>query len=250
MTRLSPYQFVIFAGGKGTRLGSLGAECPKPVIDIDGRPLVTYLIDWAAKHGLSEIILATGHLQNILTHSLASYYDISFTEIDDVTKLARLSGDRTLILRDTGPEALTGERLYLVSDLVSASERFVLTYGDTLTDLDFSKPLAFADKMDKTICLVAGYPDARYGELIIENHFVKRFQEKAQPKFLINRGFFIIKSSIFFQWDEQIFHSFEEDAIPYFSEKQDVVAYQSDNWFFSVDSEVDAQKLTDLLRKR
>ena len=186
MTRQRPYQFVVFAGGKGTRLGSLGTECPKPAIDIDGAPLVSYLIDWAAKQDLTEVILATGHLQEVLSQRLSEHFNIRFVKRDKTTKSATLQNGQTLILRDTGEDALTGERLFLLSDLLCNSDRFVLTYGDTLTNLDFNKPLALSDKMDKSICLVAGYPDARYGELIIEEHFVTRFQEKAQPKFLIN----------------------------------------------------------------
>ena len=249
MTWRRPYQFVIFAGGKGTRLGSLGAKCPKPAVDIDGAPLVSYLIDWAIKQTFTEIIIASGHLQEILSQCLSTHYNLTFLQRDEKTRYAILEHGQTLIIRDTGKETLTADRLYLLRDLLCHSDRFVLTYGDTLTNLDFNKPLALADKMDKPICLVAGHPDARYGELIIENNIVTKFREKAQPRFFINRGFFIIKSEIFNKWDKENFHSFEENVIPHFAEKHNVVAYQSDAWFFSVDSEVDAQRLTNLLRK-
>lgn len=240
-------QLVIFAGGKGTRLGSLGFDCPKPAIIVNGRPLVAYLIDWAYKQGFQEVILAAGHLFKILINRLEEEYQIAFHVKSKHTWAANLENGLRLKIRDTGPNALTGQRLYAVADLLSSTGPFVVTYGDTLTDLKIQACQELATRHNKLVCLVAGRPEARYGELIFEGDFIKSFKEKEPPKFFINRGFFIIDPKIFNNWDNLNFHSFEKDVIPILAAQREVVAYRSVNWFFSVDTEVDVNNLTEIL---
>ena len=44
-------QCVILVGGKGTRLGALTKDTPKPLLPVGGRPFLSYLIQEAARHG-------------------------------------------------------------------------------------------------------------------------------------------------------------------------------------------------------
>src|SRR5487761_1694403 len=55
----SPLQAVILGGGKGTRLGAL-AGGPKPLIEIGGRPFITYLIDNLRRFGVSDVVILAG----------------------------------------------------------------------------------------------------------------------------------------------------------------------------------------------
>ena len=240
-------QLVIFAGGKGTRLGSLGFNCPKPAIIVNGRPLVAYLIDWAYKQGFKEVILAAGHLFKVLISRLEEEYKIAFNSCKKQTWTANLDNGLKLRIRDTGSNALTGQRLYAVADLINGTDPFVATYGDTLTDLKIQDCKELAAIHNKLVCLVAGQPEARYGELIFDGDFVTSFKEKAPPKFFVNRGFFIINPKIFKDWDKQSFLSFENDVMPILTTKREVVAYRSLDWFFSVDTEVDVNNLSAIL---
>ena len=247
---IDPRQLVIFAGGKGTRLGSLGSECPKPAVNIDGRPLVSYLIDWAREQNFNEVILAAGHLLEVLKLELEMDYRTAFKLHDSQTWTASLNNNFRLLIRDTGKNDLTGQRLFRVADLVRSNYNFVVTYGDTLTEMDMQQSYQLSRRRNKLICMVAGHPDARYGELVIEDDLVTVFKEKSPPKFLVNRGFFVIKSEIFSNWSEANFLSFEEDVLPFFAAKREVLAYHSKDWFFSVDTEVDAEKLTRIMANR
>ncbi|MEZ0369151.1 MAG: HAD-IIIA family hydrolase [Candidatus Sericytochromatia bacterium] len=53
---------VILAGGKGTRLGDLTREIPKPLIEVDGRPVLFHQLDLLARSGVQEVWILSGHL--------------------------------------------------------------------------------------------------------------------------------------------------------------------------------------------
>ncbi|HTY13857.1 MAG TPA: nucleotidyltransferase family protein [Candidatus Omnitrophota bacterium] len=55
-------QAVILAGGVGTRLRPLTYEIPKPMILVNGKPFIEYIVEWLAKHGVKEIVLCVGYL--------------------------------------------------------------------------------------------------------------------------------------------------------------------------------------------
>jgi NDP-sugar pyrophosphorylase family protein len=52
---------IILAGGLGTRLGTLTADLPKPMLPIAGRPFVEYVILQLKRSGYRSIVFACGH---------------------------------------------------------------------------------------------------------------------------------------------------------------------------------------------
>jgi histidinol-phosphate phosphatase family protein len=55
-------QAVILCGGKGSRLGSDFSHLPKALVPVDGIPLLDHILGHVARVGISEVILAAGHL--------------------------------------------------------------------------------------------------------------------------------------------------------------------------------------------
>ena len=54
------------AGGKGTRLASVTINIPKPMVPIQGKPLLEYQIKNLKANGVDKIILIVGHLGNVI----------------------------------------------------------------------------------------------------------------------------------------------------------------------------------------
>ena len=57
---------VIMAGGKGTRIASVNAVVPKPMIEIDGKPILQYQIECLARQGITDIVLVVGYMGDII----------------------------------------------------------------------------------------------------------------------------------------------------------------------------------------
>jgi len=54
-------QLVIIAGGKGTRLKEILGNLPKPMADVDGKPLLEHQVLLARKYGIRDILILTGY---------------------------------------------------------------------------------------------------------------------------------------------------------------------------------------------
>jgi len=52
---------VVLAAGDGDRLGDLTASTPKPLVEIDGRPLIDYTLEGLASAGVREAAVVTGY---------------------------------------------------------------------------------------------------------------------------------------------------------------------------------------------
>ncbi len=57
---------VIMAGGKGTRISSVASDIPKPMIKIEGTPVLEREIACLKNQGFDDIIITVGHLGNII----------------------------------------------------------------------------------------------------------------------------------------------------------------------------------------
>lgn len=59
-------QAVIMAGGKGTRLAAVTKNIPKPMVPIEGKPLLEYQVENLRENGVNNIILIVGHLGDVI----------------------------------------------------------------------------------------------------------------------------------------------------------------------------------------
>lgn len=57
---------VLMAGGKGTRIASIAADIPKPMIPLCGKPILEYQINNLVQSGLTDILIITGHLGGLI----------------------------------------------------------------------------------------------------------------------------------------------------------------------------------------
>ena len=57
---------LILAAGQGTRLGHLTKDRPKPMLPIQGRPLLQYMVEWLRDHGIKEIAINLHHRPDVV----------------------------------------------------------------------------------------------------------------------------------------------------------------------------------------
>ncbi|MDI6738494.1 MAG: sugar phosphate nucleotidyltransferase, partial [Nanoarchaeota archaeon] len=59
-------KLVLMAGGKGERLYPLTKEVPKPMLPLDGKPILEHTIEWAKKQGIKDTIICSGYLARVI----------------------------------------------------------------------------------------------------------------------------------------------------------------------------------------
>ena len=169
---------VILAGGFGTRISEYTKTIPKPMIKINGKPLISYIIDHYVSYGHKEFYIALGYKGNVIKKYFNSYKNLKF-KINFI---------------ETGLKTMTGGRLKRLSKFLK-NETFLATYGDGLANVDLKKLVKFHQKSKKLVTLTAVRPPARFGSIKLNRNKVSYFKEKSSlDEGWINGGFFVMNS--------------------------------------------------------
>jgi len=100
--------------------------------------------------------------------------------------------DWNVTLAETGDATQTGGRIGYIRRYVEGEELFCVTYGDGVSNIDISKLIAFHLSHRKIATVTAVRPPGRFGEMIIGDARVTKFNEKPpHGDGYINGGFFI-----------------------------------------------------------
>jgi mannose-1-phosphate guanylyltransferase len=198
-------QAVVLVGGEGTRLRPLTQERPKPALRLVDRPFIRFMVDWLARHGVSEVVMACGFRAELLREALG----------DSIP-----GGPAIRYVEE--PEALgTAGPVRLAEAEVGLDDRFLVLNGDVLTDLDLTALMAAHERTGATGTL-ALHPVAdpsSYG-LVVTNQdgSVAEFLEKPDPAEiatdLISAGAYVLESSVLDLIPEGRAVSIEREVFP------------------------------------
>ncbi|MEM4160571.1 MAG: glucose-1-phosphate cytidylyltransferase [Thermoplasmata archaeon] len=194
---------VILCGGRGTRMGTETDALPKPMLPIGDKPILWHIMRIYSYWGFNNFILALGYKGEVIKDYFLRYREHnSNVEVKLGTGSVRYLDatevpDWTIKLVDTGLNTLKGGRIKRIEKYVS-TDRFMLTYGDGLANIEIPKLLAFHEKHKKLGTLTGVNPPSRFGEIMVEGDRVISFSEKPQTsQGLINGGFFVFESELF-----------------------------------------------------
>jgi glucose-1-phosphate cytidylyltransferase len=99
---------------------------------------------------------------------------------------------------DTGQSTQTGGRLKRLEPYLRDASRFLLTYGDGVSDVDLRSLIRFHEKTGCAATLTGVRPVARFGELMVNGERVVQFVEKpAAEARWVNGGYFVMTPKIF-----------------------------------------------------
>ena len=131
---------VIMAGGKGTRVASVNRDLPKPMLPINGKPVLEYEIECLRRQGITDIILSIGHLGE----QIQAYFG-------DGSPF----GVQITYIREEVPLGTAGALYYLKGRV---REDFFLINGDLIFDVDFHRLMAF-QKQHQAMAALLGHPN-------------------------------------------------------------------------------------------
>lgn len=124
---------VIMAGGKGTRISSVASDIPKPMIKIEGKPVLEHELECLRDQGFTDIILTVSHLGNIIMDYFGDGSGIS-----PVT--GKPFGVHIEYYFEKEPLGNAGALFKIKNKLDSD---FLLLNADAVFDVDFNRFVAF-----------------------------------------------------------------------------------------------------------
>jgi NDP-sugar pyrophosphorylase family protein len=172
-------QALILAGGLGSRLGEITKHTPKPMVEVNNRPFLEYIIAYLRKQGIPRIVLSVGHFsEQIISH----FGDgVSF-------------GVSIVYAIEAAPAGTGGALAYAKSNM---EDNFFVLNGDTIFDIPLEDLSALHSKGKGLVTMaLREVPDAgRFGEVELdENNRVKIFAEKNKSgPGLINGGIYAMQ---------------------------------------------------------
>ena len=215
---------LILAGGLGTRISEETIDKPKPMVKIGNLTLVEHIMNIYEKSGITEFIIATGYLHEVIEEFFLNYKKFKVETI--------FTGDLTK----------TGGRIKRVFENYQDTSMCV-TYGDGLGNVDVAKTINFHNEHGRLATVTAVQPQARFGRLKIEGNAVVSFGEKMQSEEgWINGGFFVLDRQIseYIAGDDT---PFEQDPLSQLTDSGELMAYKHLGFWSPVDSLREKQDL-------
>jgi glucose-1-phosphate cytidylyltransferase len=216
---------IILAGGLGTRISEETGDKPKPMVLLDDKPIIWHLMDIYARQGVTEFVIATGYLGNII-HDW----------VDDLNSPWKITA------LDTGLDTLTGGRIRKCLEFIGPEPVFA-TYGDGLGNINLSNLLSFHNQQGRLATVTAVRPPARFGLLESSNGLVTNFTEKNQADGgWINGGFFVLEPDVK-DYILQDMEPFETGALPKLVSDANLSAYHHEGFWQPMDTLREKQEL-------
>jgi len=192
---------LILCGGLGTRLREETEYRPKAMVEIGGRPILWHIMKIYATHGFRDFVICLGYKGEKIKEYFLSYEAMHSDFTVELGEPRRITyhGNHCetgwrVTLADTGAEAMTGARIKRAASRYVKSDRFMVTYGDGLADIDVTALVAFHQRAGTVGTVTGVRPSSRFGELLTEGTRVVQFSEKPQTHTgLINGGFFVFE---------------------------------------------------------
>ena len=175
-----PNVVVIMAGGQGLRLRPQTLTCPKPMIKINGVPILEIIINNCKKFGLYKFLISVNYLKEQIIEYFGdgSELGVDISYIEENTKLGT-----------AGALSLIKEKL---------EHPIIVLNGDVLTKIDLYSLLSLHIKNENnfaTLCVRQHLTEIPYGVVTFENGELLEIIEKPTLKNYVNAGVYVLEPS-------------------------------------------------------
>lgn len=242
---------IIMCGGKGTRLREETAIKPKPMVEIGGRPILWHIMSIYSRFGHRDFILPLGYKGHIIKQYFHDYrFQNSDFTIDlksgDITRHPGEAEDWKVTLCDTGPETLKGARLKRVARHITG-DRFMVTYGDGLADIDIARLIDFHLKSGKIGTFTGVRMPSRFGAVKTDaNGAIVSWEEKPVLDEYINCGFFVFERKFLDYLDEDESCDLEKEPLQALAAEGQLAMYPHPGQWQCMDTLRDSIHLNEL----
>jgi glucose-1-phosphate cytidylyltransferase len=222
---------VILAGGKGMRLRE-ETDGPKPLIEIGGIPVVVHIIRWFESFGHQRFIICGGYKAELLqgcwighTKAESEISCLATGDSDDIGTAGRLLRAR----KEIGPEA------------------FLVTYGDSLADVDLDALAATHAAARRTVTMTVVRPRIPFGLVTLgTGDTVIAVREKPTDLDLWSNGGIFGCEPSFFDALASESEYFERRPLEQLAAAGDIQAYRHEGFRLPIDTPKDLSEARDI----
>lgn len=170
----------LMAGGLGTRLHPLTLNCPKPMLEVDGKPILERTVEKFVAAGFVRFAISVHYLpEMIMSHfGDGSRWNAKISYIQEKEPLGTAGALGLLQSREDLP--------------------LILINGDVITDVDISALLAFHNQAAASVTMCVREHDIQvpYGVVETDGSDVLDVVEKPTHKFFVNAGIYVVSPSL------------------------------------------------------
>lgn len=174
---------IVLAGGQGLRLRPLTDNCPKPMVNLLGKPILEWLIRWLKLYGIKKVIVGVAYKKE----SVINYFkDGSKFGLD-------------IVYSHHSVKAETGEAFNLaIQRYIKKNEIFLAMNGDEIADLNLHDLIRFHFENDVLATLVVAPLRCPYGVVKLNSkNCVTSFIEKPLiDSVLVNAGIYVLDKKV------------------------------------------------------
>lgn len=166
---------ILLLGGFGTRLRPLTGDIPKQMLPVCGRPMIEWVCEHLARHGVSQVVLSLG------------YRAEAFTAAYPRGRIGQLAYE---VAVEPEPRGTAGA-VRFAAEATGIDSLFLVLNGDVLTDLDIGALVSCHAEMgtEATIALQPVDDPTPYGLVVTDpSGRVLSFSEKPEPGALPRPG--------------------------------------------------------------
>lgn len=149
---LEDYIAVIQAGGKGTRLKELTKDqVPKPMILLNGKPMIEWQIENVRKYGIRRFVIIIGHLGNKIRDFFGdgSHLGVNISYIEEAEPLGSAGA------------------LWFLKRMLPC-RNFLILFGDVMFDIDLKRMMRFHEKSHAFVTLAVHPNSHPYDSDLVE----------------------------------------------------------------------------------
>ena len=192
---------VILAGGFGTRLIEETTILPKPLIEINSKPILWHIMSIYSHYGYNDFIICCGYkgywIKEYFYNFRLHNSDLTINLKDNNLEIhSNKTENWRVTLVDSGLDTQTGGRIKAIENYIDGD--FFLTYGDGVSNININTLRDFHESHNKLATITTVKPQGRFGSLALDGDNVIDFIEKPLGESgWINGGFFVLKKGIF-----------------------------------------------------
>ncbi|GAA4046862.1 nucleotidyltransferase family protein [Parerythrobacter jejuensis] len=174
-----PNLMVIMAGGKGTRLRPHTQNCPKPLLEVSGKPMLEHILENARASGITNFVVSVHYLGHMIEEYFGdgSKWGVSIDYVREETPLG------------------TGGSLSLLQERPRAP--FLVCNGDVISSVNFAEVVDYHNLHRAVATMAVRSHEMRneFGVVLTDGVEITGFEEKPVVKSYVNAGIYVIDPS-------------------------------------------------------